>query len=245
MSGQELVILFAIAVVASLVKSTVGMGYPIVMLPVLALFMDIADAIVIVAPSNLAMNAVLMWDVRRWSHESATLPRFLRWSVVFAIAGSLAVSVLPEVLLRLLLVGIIALFFVNRRRTPQFELSPERAQKLAPVAGALAGLFQGATGVSGPIVTPWFFSQGLGRNAFVFSISAAFSLSGLAQIVGLAGQGLFTTDLLWPSLVLIPVALAFVPVGLQVRERVSPQRFETLVVLLLVGSAVTILARLF
>jgi len=245
MSDQEVMILVGVAAAASLVKSTLGVGYPIFLLPVLALFMDLADAIVVVAPSNLAMNAVLLWNVRSEAGKSHTLRRFLGWSIGFAIIGSLAVPILPEVVLRLLLIGIVLVFLINRRRSPQFVLSPERVHTFTPAAGALAGLFQGATGVSGPVITPWFLSQGLGRNAFVYSISSAFALAGLAQIIGLAGQGLFTDDLLFPSLLIIPVALAIVPIGLWVRRRVSAQTFEGLVVLLLIGSAVAILVRMF
>lgn len=245
MSGDEVAILVALAVFAALIKSVAGMGYPIIILPILALFIDIADAIVVVAPANLAMNVMLMWNVRAEARSSPTLRRFLGWSVVFGIIGSLAVPVLSERVLRLLLVSIVGLYLLNRLRAPQFSLSPDRGRRLAPLAGSLAGLSQGATGVSGPIVTPWFLSQGLERDAFVFSITAAFCLSGGAQLVGLAAQGLYTDDVLGPSLLIIPVSLAAIPIGLGVRRRVSTSSFERLVVAILVFSAVTILARLF
>lgn len=245
MSTAELVVVILAAVLAALVKSTVGMGYPLVLLPALVLFMDVADAIIIVAPSNLVLNVSLMWGTRTAAPESPTLARFLWASVAGGAAGALVLTVIPDTALRLLLVGMIVAFLVGRGRSAAWTLGRSRALALAPLLGLIAGLFQGATGVSGPVVSAWFLSQRLVRNAFIVSITAAFTFSGLAQIVVLAVRGEFTRELLAVGLLLVPVAMLLTPIGVRLRERLSVARFESAVVMLLALSALSIVARMF
>jgi len=56
----EIIFVLLVGGFASIVKSVTGFGYPIVLLPVLALFLDISDAVIIVAPSNLFLNLRLV-----------------------------------------------------------------------------------------------------------------------------------------------------------------------------------------
>lgn len=245
MSTTEIIVVFAAAAFAALVKSTAGMGYPIVLLPVLALFIDISDAIILVAASNLALNAVLMFEGRRNRAESIGLRPFIAASMVGAVAGALLLPVLPGTVLRLMLVGVIAVFVVTRVRAPSVTIPADTATRWSPAVGGLAGLFQGAAGVSGPIVTPWFLSLGLTREAFVYSITAAFLVSGVAQIIALAAQGLFVGDVLWLGLALVPLVLVILPIGLRIRDRLSLPTFERVILVILVASGVSILVRMF
>ena len=244
MSTLEIAVIIATAVSASLIKSISGMGYPLIVLPVLALFIDIDQAIYIVAFSNFALNAVLAWNTRGHLHKSATLPGFLLGAVIGGALGALLLPLLSERALRLALVGIVAVFLVTRWRSPSFTLPKKTAENLARHIGVLAGVMQGATGISGPIVTPWFMSVGLSRQAFVGSITTVFAISGLAQMVVLAALGEFDRDVLVPGLLLVPVALLMLPLGVRLRDRVSGRVFDTMVVTLLAASAITILIRL-
>jgi len=82
-SGAEIAVVLVAAAFASVVKSITGTGYPLVLIPVLALFGDVADAVVLVALPNLWLNGSLIWQARAaWSEASADLTRFLAASVV-------------------------------------------------------------------------------------------------------------------------------------------------------------------
>jgi len=67
---------------------------------------------------------------------------------------------------------------------------------------------QGAIGVSGPVVAMWFQGYRLSKNAFVFSVTLVFLVSGAAQALLLAGAGEYDRDRL------VAVALALVVVHL-------------------------------
>ena len=244
MSVTEVIVVFAVAAIAALVKSTTGMGYPLVLIPVLALFINIADAVVIIAPSNLYLNASLAWNVRRHRHQARTLRRFVGGGLVGAATGAVMLASLPERALRLLLVGVIVLFVLNRLLGERTDVSSGLAARLAAPVGAVAGFFQGASGISGPIVSPWFLSLGLTRDTYVFCITSVFACTGGMQMFIFGVHGTFTVKLLLLGLALIPIALVAMPVGMRLRQRLPVHMFENAVVLLLVGSAVSIVIRL-
>jgi len=152
--------------------------------------------------------------------------------------------ILPDRALRIVLVGIIVLFLINRLQPRTFELTEHQGDRLAAPVGALAGAFQGAAGISGPIVTPWFLSVGISRDAFMFSIASVFAVSGLVQIIGLIFQGLYTPTFLVLSAALIPLSYLVFPLGKMVRERVSVEAFERIVLVLLAVSAISLVVKL-
>lgn len=243
MTFAQLVVLVAVVAVATVVKSASGMGYPMLLIPVLALFFDVAEAIVIVAPSNFLLNARLMWSERASAAEARTLRPFLFGGLIGAGLGALLLPVLPERALAIALVSLVVLYVANQVGIGPPMPSSGRSDQLAPSVGGVAGLLQGAAGISGPVVTPWFHSRSLGPAALIFALSTSFALTGLAQIVVLASQGIFERDLLLASLLPIPVTIAAFPVGVAVRRRISAARFERLVLTVLVASSIALLIR--
>ncbi len=247
MSTSEIVVIAAIAAFAALLKSVTGMGYPLVLVPALALFIDITEAIVLVAPSNLLLNAQMSWGARTERHNARTLRPFLAGGVVGSVIGALLLPVLPDRLLRLLLVGIIVLFLANRlrrkQRTESFDASSARNDSLAPIVGGIAGVFQGAAGISGPIVTPWFLSRRISVDAFVFAITFTFALTGAVQLFVIAVGAQFGSQLLL-GLALIPIVLLVVPLGTALRKRMETSAFENLVLLILAAAAISLVVRM-
>jgi uncharacterized membrane protein YfcA len=240
----QIVIVVLAAAVAAVVKGTTGMGYPLTLIPVLALFIDISDAVVIVAPSNLYLNASISWSLRGERHNARTLRPFVLTGAVGAALGAVLLELLPDRTLRLFVVAVIVVFVVNRFRGEGTGLSPRLADRLAAPVGGVAGFSQGAAGLSGPLVIPWFLSLGLSRDTYIFCITWTFALTGMVQIVVFAIQGTFTLRLLLLGLGLIPVALAMLPIGVLIRERISVQVFERAVVGMLIISAASIVIRL-
>jgi uncharacterized membrane protein YfcA len=241
-TNLQIAIIIGVAIVSAFIKAVTGAGFPMLVVPILVLFIDVADAVVVVAIPNVTMNGSIFWSLRHERRESPTLPRFLVATSLGAVVGSALLSVLSETVLRLGLVAIIVLFVANRLSDRRLTITGTRALRLAPVAGAVSGMVFGATAVSGPLVTPWFLSQDLRRDVYLMSISAAFTLAGVAQIIFFLSQGSFTTDFVLGGLGLAVLASAMLPFGARVRHRLDVETFERLVILLLVISGISLLA---
>ncbi|MGI9608637.1 MAG: sulfite exporter TauE/SafE family protein [Acidimicrobiales bacterium] len=245
MTGLEIAFVLVAAVLATLVKSITGMGYPLILVPVVALFLDVVDAVVIVGPANLFLNVVLIWQTRTWSRDAHTLTPFLVGAAPGAVVGALILTQIPDGPVRVVLAAVVGVFLVNRFFGRKRTMEHGRASKWAPLVGWLGGLSQGAAGVSGPIISPWFLSLGLERDACVLALATAFGVTGALQIAVLALLGEFTGDEASLGLVLIPIAALVTPVGTRLRRRLPVHLFEMLVLAVLFVSAVSLLVRVF
>lgn len=244
MSTNEILIVLAAGAIGAVIKSITGMGYPLVLVTTLALFIDVSDAVLIVAPSNLLLNLRLTWSTRHEQANALTFPRFVRAGVVGAVIGALALPWLPDNVLRIVVVCVIALFLFTKLRMNSFSLTPQQGHGLAPFVGVVAGVFQGSSSIAGPIITPWFLSLGLSRDAYLFAVTAFFSITGIVQIVVLASQQLFTTRLLLLGLMLVPVSVVMFPIGVAARNRLSVVSFERVVLALLAFSGISLIVKM-
>jgi uncharacterized protein len=123
---------------------------------------------------------------------------------------------------------------------PGFTL-PERVTRVAsPPVGLIAGGLQGATGISGPMLTTWLHGFGLKPRAFVFATSTLFFVFAAVQAVTLAGVGLYTTERVVQSLLALVPILLTLPLGSAAARRLSPQTFQRVVLVLLAASFVSL-----
>lgn len=244
MTGDQLVLILVIGGFAAVIKSIAGFGYPLLLLPVLAQFIDVVDAVLIIAPSNLFLNVGMAWKLRSHHGEATTLNVFTLTGLIGAIVGALILPLLPAQLFRLILLIVLVAFLAHRLSGFKVTLSESNAKRWAPVVGGVAGVFQGGASVSGPIVTPWFLSVGVERDTFVYSIAAFFTLTGIMQIIVATFDQLFTRDIVTIGLLLVPLSVISIPIGALIRDRISAAAFERVVVGLLAVSALTLLARL-
>ncbi len=244
MTGAEILIVVGATLLAGFVKGVTGMGHPLVAVPIISLFLSVEEAVVVVALPNLLSNIALCAETRRARPETRDLGRFLAAGMPMALAGAYLLLVVSPNVLRLALVIAIVAFVTQKIRQPDMALPVATATRWSPGAGALAGLFQGAIGISGPIVVPWFQCYRLSQHAFIFTIAASFGMTGIVQIVALVFEGAFDGRWLM-AVVAIPSSLVMIRVGSLVRGRLPAEMFEKAVLVVLSGSAVALTARLF
>ena len=239
----ELAVVVGASAVGALVKGVTGMGYPIIAIPLLALVVGVEDAVVIVAAPNLAANAYLCWEARRFREGTRDLGRLVGWGMVGTVVGTIALVHLPEAPLLVLLAATIVGFVVQFVRQPELRIDEATSHRWSPVAGTVAGLMQGSVGVSGPVVATWLHGYRLPKTVYAYAITLIFGLSGAVQLVLLIAQGATTADRMVASAVAaIPVAI-MIPVGIRLRDRIDGATFERAVLAVLLLAAVSLVAR--
>jgi uncharacterized protein len=244
MTAATIALVLGASLVGAFVKSVTGMGYPVLAIPLITLAMGIEDAVVIVAAPNLAMNLLMCAHARDARHESRDLRRLLGWGILGAAAGTFALVRLPEEPLLVVLIVTIAGFVISYLRHPHLQLHPATSRRWAPAVGGTAGVMQGAVGVSGPIVAAWLHGYRLPPQAYVFSITAIFGLSGGVQLILLVAAGELTWERdLVSAAAFLPV-LAMIPVGARLRDRLGGRGFEYAVLGILVISGLALVIRL-
>lgn len=235
MSGTELTIVLIAVIIGSVIKAVTGMGLPLIAIPIAALFVDLDDAVVTLAFPNLLANGVLAYRERSDLGDTRDLPALAIAGVAGAVVGSIAFVSLPETPLVLLLIVAIVGYVVSFFAKPDLRTGPERSKRLAPAVGGVAGAFQGAIGISGPIVGSWIHSYRLDRGAHILSVTSLFLITGTTQFAVFAATGELAGRVGASLLACIPV-LASIPVGARLRDRVSTRGFDLAVIGMLVAS---------
>ncbi len=215
------------------VKGAIGLGLPIVSIPVLAAFLGVPHALAIIVTPLVVTN---MWQIRQYRSERIDTP-FL-WPLVWAglvgiVLGTWALTELPVEVLSLTLAGIVMVYIATILAKPTIALSPAAGRRTAPYVGLVGGVLQGATGISAPVTVTFMHAMRLERAPFIFAVAWMFMVFALVQGIALAVAGVLTPMRLAEGFLAIgPVALGM-PVGNWLARKLSRKTFERLIVAIL------------
>jgi uncharacterized membrane protein YfcA len=237
----ELTVIVAAIAVGAFIKGATGGGLPQLAIPVMAVFLGVEHAVVVMAIPGVVANVWLIWTHRHEARSTRNLPGMLVAGTIGAVVGTMLLHSLDGRVLSGVLALVIVTYIALALLRPGFTL-PRRVTRIAsPPVGLVAGGLQGATGISGPLVTTWLHGFGLPPRAYVFAVASMFGVLSAVQAGTLAGLGLYTPARLIESLLaLVPIVLAL-PVGSAAAKRLSPQTFQRVVLVLLAASAVSLL----
>lgn len=241
MTVESITVILAAVVVGSLVKGVTGTGLPTIAIPVMAGFLGVEEAVVIMAIPTVVTNAWMLWEHRSYADRARDLPTLLVAGTLGVLAGVWTLSALNERVLNLTLASLIIaylLLFVSR---PALQLAPALTRRLSPPVGLAAGALQGATGISAPILATYLHAYRLEQRAYLFSVTALVQVFALVQVAGLLLAGLYTRHRVLASLLaLVPIVLVL-PIGIRLSYALDRRRFEWAVLALLAVMAVKLL----
>jgi uncharacterized membrane protein YfcA len=209
-----------------LVKGTLGIGLPLVALPLLSLGFPPTQAIAFVAVPVLGSNAWQAWDtgfsaqgVRRFAPLIATL-------LVFTLATVPLTLSLSDAVMRRMLAGAVLLSLVLIVLPLKLAVPARQERWWSAAVGAASGVLGGVSSLTGPLIITYLMSLRLPREVFVGTISVIY-LSGALPLYGsMAAQGRFTaTEGLLSVLAMLPVALGL-KVGKWLRGKLSELIFR-------------------
>ena len=226
-------LLLALALVtgSAVVQGTTGFGYNILVVPLLALFIDPKVVIPTVILNNVLLDCALLGTAWR----DVTPGRI--WLLVLAglIATPIGVVLLgvidPEPIrvligLAVVLSGVAMLSGVRRRI---------RDERLAStVAGASGGLMNGLIGMAGPPVILLFANQAMPPSQFRANIVTYFTAITFIAVAAFWLNGALTEEVLWLTLATIPATSLGVVLGIRLHSRVPVDTFLRVSLLLVV-----------
>lgn len=238
----DTVIIITVAMaIGSFVKGATGQGLPQIAIPVMATFFGVEAAVVIMAIPGVVSNTWLLWNYRRYYSMTRDLPVLLVAGTVGAVAGTVLLDNLDAGVLSLTLAGMIILYAVVFFTHPELRLTPKMTGYTSPPVGLAAGVLQGATGVSGPLLATYLHGYRLEKEVYVLSISTIFQVYALVQVATLSGLGLFTMDRFVLSVLSLVPIMALLPVGARFTDRLSRRKFDLVILTLLLATAVSLI----
>ena len=157
------------------------------------------------------------------------------------VAGAWVLSALGDGTLIWLLIVWIAAYLLNLTFNPDFRLEGKAARRAAPVMAAVAGVSQGATGISGPVVATWIHSYRLHGEVYVFGVSIMFLVIAGVHFVAVAGIGLMNQERLLQGLLAVIPTLIFVQLGMWTTRFVSRKWFNRIIIAFIVAMEIKML----
>ena len=236
----DLVVIVVAIAVGAFIKGATGGGLPQIAIPVMAVFLGVEHAVVVMAIPGVVANGLLVWSHRSEAGRTRHLPGMLAAGVAGSVAGTMLLESLDGRVLSAVLALVIVAYIVIATLRPGFTISPRVTRFASPPVGLAAGGLQGATGISGPLLSTYLHGFGLAPRAYVFSLAALFFVFSSVQAATLAGVGLYTPSrLLESALALVPILLAL-PLGVRAARHLSAATFQRVVLVLLAASVVSL-----
>jgi uncharacterized membrane protein YfcA len=225
----------------AVVKGITGMGLPPVALPVMAIFLGVEDAVVVMAIPTVVTNFALLVDNWEYRRDNPVLGRMVVAAAIGGTLGAWLLTNLDERAIAVLMAVLVGAYVLAWATGSDWTLSRRVTEVSSVPVGLVGGVLQGATGLSGPWFGSYLHAMRLSPATFVFSIAALFQFSAATQVVGLAALGRYDARLFGLSVLAATLAVAVV-IGVRTLAPSVPRRvFDVLVMAVLVGSVVAML----
>lgn len=239
MAGTLALTLEQLAIVAlalglgGLTKGLMGMGLPLVSIPVLAGFVGVEQAVLTMIIPSVVLNFYPAYTHRAGAGEVPELKKMLIGALPGALVGAAVLAYAsPRFLETSLAVWIFAYLMVRLAR-PHFELTSRFRQRWSPAVGALAGALQASTGISAPIIAPYVNALKLKPEAYVFAVCICFGTFAAAHLCVVLIASVLTREIALMGLAAIVPAIIFIPVGVRARRLISPGAFDLFIRIML------------
>jgi uncharacterized protein len=225
------------------VKGALGVGLPLVAVPVLSLWIPSPQAIGMMVVPVLSSN---LWQAVDGGRLLQSLRRFRAMITVQIIATVLTVrmtlalsaSQMNVLLACVLLLGVAIMAF-----EPTLRVSPHREEAVGAGVGLFSGLLGGVSSLTGPLVITYLLSLKIDRDTFVASISVIY-LSAALPLYGamLWFHRIALTDIALSGLAMLPMAAGLL-LGKMLRQRLAEVVFRKLLLVFLTLIAVMLLLK--
>jgi len=233
-----------IVAVAGLVHGTLGMGFPLVATPLLALITDLRSAILVTLLPTVAVNVASILQGGHWRRSIGRFWPLAAWSVAGSLLGSGLLVVSDPAPFELLL-ALLVLFYLWASSGPRFRLPWLHAHpRLGMMAfGLLAGFAGGTTNVMVTLLIIYALEYRLERNTSVQVFNLCFMAGKLSQMTVFAGAGLLTGPVVLATAPLAILGLAALAAGMKLRDRISAAGYRLIVRRILLALAILLLGR--
>lgn len=210
------------------VKGTLGVGLPLVVVPMLSLMIPAPQAMGLLVTPVLSSN---LWQALEGGRFAFTLRRFAGLIIAQFVATittvwwaqGLSLKAFNSLIALIVVSAVVAMAF-----RPRGEIS-ERAQRWAnPVVGLIAGIMGGISSLTGPIIIAYLVALRLKREEFIGSISVIYLFASVPMYAAMLWVGRFgTQEVLLSLLALVPMFLGL-KIGTAIRHRLSEELFRRL-----------------
>lgn len=217
----------AVIVLSGFVQGALGLGFPIVATPLIAMATDIRTAVIVVL---LPCVGTIVLVMLRAPLLGAAIARFWPmplFAIVGAALGTRLFVAFPEFPYALLLAGVIVVYLnLERLGHNEWPFMQRHAKVLGPFFGFTAGLSEGTANVAAPPLVVYYLALGLEPAMLVQALNICFIVGKTTQFATLATTA-GIAPVQWLSTVpLIALSTAGAAYGIRVRSSLDATTYR-------------------
>ena len=242
-----LMVSFAVAAVAGLIKGMVGFALPMILISGLGSFLSPELAL-----AGLILPALISNTVQALQHglgpALASLKRFrvfLGAGLLCLLLSSQLVRVLPVPVLLAMIGGPVALFCIMQLAgwRPHLKNGQNRLAELG--IGSVAGFIGGMSGVWGPPMVAYLTAIDTEKREQIRVQGVAYGLGALSLTGAHTVSGVLNAQTVWFSALLVVPSMLGMWIGMKVHDRIDQAAFRKITLWVLLIAALNLLRRAF
>lgn len=235
----QVVLSVSIIFFAYTIKGLSGFGSGLIAIPLLAFMFPLSFIVPVLGLVSYSGTVILSFHLRKQVAWRDVLP-LIPFSLL-GIAAAIWLLVNVEANSLVMALGIFVLSYSI------YSLSSisvhAGGRKWALLAGLGGGMVGALFGTGGPFYVVYLKMRQLNKNQFRATIASIFLVDGGARMTGYALNGLFTEQVLWLVLTLLPVLFAGMYVGHHLHIKIDQKRFNQVISVLLMLSGVVLIIK--
>lgn len=224
----------AILLLGGLAKGMLGVGLPMITVPLLSTFILVPEAVALMYVPVLVTN---IWQAFQGGYFRTALGRF--WPMLIFIVGGtwlgarMLVTIDPVVLAAILGIIVIAFSLISLIQ-PHFRVPERHELWLSLAIGLIAGFFGGLSLFIGPAIIMFLVALHLPKDEFIGSVGLIYMVTLIPIGALYVSYGILREEhTVLALLATVPVFLGLL-LGQWVRGRINQERFRKVLLLVLV-----------
>ena len=234
---------FGAVVLGGVVKGTLGVGLPLVVVPLLSLLLPAPKAMGLLVMPVLLSN---LWQSIEGQKLREGFQRFGGLLVGQFVATIAAIHFTRNLsvqgfnmLLALVVMAAVGMMLLGT----SFNIDRQKERWMGPLVGVIAGAMAGVSSLTGPILITYLLALRLRREEFVGSISIIYLIGAVPMYGAMLLYGRFGfSEVGLSCLALIPMFVGL-QIGRTIRHRLSDKVFRHLLLSLLVALSLLLLMK--
>ena len=232
---NDLLAVIVIICIAAVLQSISGFGFSLLAMPLLSIFVDIQDAVVIATLCGIFTNAVHLGKDFQLVERSIA-QRISLSALIGMPLGVVGLSVFSATHMRAIIGAVIVVLVFLMMRN--FILKTENTN-VDIVLGAFSGLLATSVSTNGPPLVFLLQSKQLDPWRLRATLAYVFTISGCASFIVLMIAGKGSIEAFQYAMLSLPAMYLGTVVGRKARLRVTQEAFKRLMYVLLLATAVS------
>jgi len=218
--------------ISTFIRSAFGFGDAVIAMPLLSMIIGLQLATPLVAFIAVTISLIIVIKNHQYIDFQATW-RLVLSSLIGIPFGLLLLKGISDNWAKLVLGACIVIFGLYNIIKPSLKLDDKRGI-ISLFTGFFAGILGGAYNINGPLVVIYGKLKQWPPEKFRNTLQGYFLFSGFSILIGHGLAGLWTTEVLKLYILLLPVVLIAIYTGDLINSRVSSEKFNQIVNILLI-----------